>query len=222
MWFSPCSLPRLGLNSSRIIRPGPALAPVPGVTQLVVILGMAGRRDVQGFAGGQLLPGHDHVQLGVALVLVPDPQNVVLVGIEAGERQGLEIVHDLTLLFVGRCVFRCKGDHAGCVPVFVLAVVNQRPSGVGIAPQHLRGRFPPLHRTIDLDLLAGQVLGRPTATTTASRKKFNQHQRPPACAGPVSDRPGSRQARAPARSEHPTPGPRRRRICTCSPIGQSG
>ncbi|OJA03881.1 hypothetical protein QHL1GM_18790 [Halomonas sp. QHL1] len=38
------------------------------------------------------------MQLVVTSVLVPDPQNVILVGVEAGKRDRLEPIHDVALL----------------------------------------------------------------------------------------------------------------------------
>lgn len=86
------------------------------------------------------------MQLGVALMRVPNPQNVVLVVIEARECQSLEIVHHRLLLLFGRCVFGGKRYNPAGIAIFVLAVVNKRPSGVWVASQNFgrRTTMPPL------------------------------------------------------------------------------
>jgi len=71
----------------------------------------------------------------------------------------------------------------------MVAVVNQRPGGRRIAAQNLRRWVAGFGFTIHPHLLAGQVLGRATATATATGKKFNQHRLAPAYGGGANGRP---------------------------------
>jgi len=85
--------------ASRIVRIG---QPVLGINHRPeVIEHLPGpwpwRADVQRFASSELHPGRHKVELVVAGVLVPDPQDVVLVRLQAGERHSLEPVHDVLL-----------------------------------------------------------------------------------------------------------------------------
>jgi len=67
---------------------------------------------------------------------VLDPQAVVLIGIEAGHQGPLEAVHDLPLLGLGD-VCLLKRQHAGGIPLGVVAGVDQRLGLVRVAAQHL-------------------------------------------------------------------------------------
>lgn len=131
------------------------------------------------------------MKLHVSLMLVANPKNVVLIGVEPRERQALEIVHHLLLLFFGRCILSGECNHAAGVFVFVVAVVDQRPSCVRVAPQNLGRRAPVPPLSIYPNIVTDEVFSRTTPTTTTAREKFNQHRRPPpcACAVQVSVRP---------------------------------
>ncbi len=52
------------------------------------------------------------MQLDLAFVRVPDPQNVILFGFEAGECQHFKGVHYLLLLLFIRIIIRRKGNNA--------------------------------------------------------------------------------------------------------------
>jgi len=142
------------------------------------------------------------MQFDIPFVLVSHPKNVVLVGIEASERQSLKIIHHLLLLFFGWCVFSGERDHAAAVFKFVVAVVDQRTRGFHVSAQHLRRRLPRLPYLLPIiifkvfalavgfpHLLTCQVFSRTGPPATASGKEFNQHRRPPAAAFAVVQNP---------------------------------
>ena len=67
-------------------------------------------------------------------VLMPDPQNFITVGTEAGE-SGLLKLRDDFLLHVGRDDFIwAETQHPGRILVFVFDGINERPNPLRVAP----------------------------------------------------------------------------------------
>lgn len=166
------------------------------------------------------------MQLRVALMRVPHPQNVILVIIEARECQSLEIVHHRLLLLLRRCVFGGKRYNPAGIAIFVLAVVNKSPSGLRVPAQNFgrRTTMPPL--AAHQNIFTGQVFGGAGPTATTAREKFNQHRYQPllllSSVAEVRNRRELRINRARWPATRPALARHQHRLCKCSPIGQSG
>lgn len=77
------------------------------------------------------------MQLNPPLMAVTHPEHVVAVGIEPGEGQCLEMVHDLALPGFARGVLSGEGNDPGAVAPDMRAGIDQRLGAVGIAAKHL-------------------------------------------------------------------------------------
>lgn len=119
----------------------PAVFLVQNIAQGVVMLLVAGRRDVEAAPADKLHARRHEMQLDAALVCVAHPKHIALVGFEAGKGKALEGVHHLPLLGRVRRVLGRKGDDAGAIGPLVRAGVDQRAHAVGIAAQHFRQRL---------------------------------------------------------------------------------
>jgi hypothetical protein len=126
------------LRRHRIV---PAMFLVQNIAQGVVVLLIAGRRDVEAAPARKLHAWGHEMQLDAALVGVTHPQHIALVGFETGKGKVFEGVHHLPLLDRGRRVLRREGDDAGAIGPLVRAGVDQRAHAVSIAAQHLRQRL---------------------------------------------------------------------------------
>ncbi|SNY91006.1 hypothetical protein SAMN04515647_1199 [Cohaesibacter sp. ES.047] len=51
------------------------------------------------------------MQLDLAFVRVPDPENIILLWLQAGERQAFNGFHHVLLLRFGRFVFQREGNN---------------------------------------------------------------------------------------------------------------
>ncbi|WP_437178270.1 hypothetical protein [Brucella anthropi] len=116
----------------------PAVFLVQNVAQGVVVLLVAGWRDIEAAPARKLHAWRHEMQLDAALVGMADPKHIVLVGFEAGKGKALEGVHHLPLLDRARRVFRREGDDAGAIGPLVRASVDQRAHAVCVAAQDLR------------------------------------------------------------------------------------
>lgn len=116
----------------------PAVFLVQNIAQGVVVLLVAGWRDIEAAPARKLHAWGHEMQLDAALVGMADPKHIVLVGFEAGKGKVLEGVHHLPLLGTARRVFSREGDDAGAICPLVRACVDQRAHAVGIATQHFR------------------------------------------------------------------------------------
>ena len=63
----------------------------------------AGRSDVEGFLAGEFDAGCNEVEFVMSCVRVSDPEDVVLVFLEASEGEAFEAIDDLVFLFGGDC-----------------------------------------------------------------------------------------------------------------------
>ena len=120
---------------------GPAVALVHHIAQAVEGLLIAGRRNVQTSARGQLQARCAEVKLNAVFVGMPDPEHLILLRVQPREGQPLEVVHDLGLLFFGWGIFCGKADHARAIGPLVAAGVDQGLGAVGVAAQHLGQRL---------------------------------------------------------------------------------
>ncbi|WP_416340286.1 hypothetical protein [Rhizobium mulingense] len=116
----------------------PAVFLVQNIAQGVVVLLVAGWRDIEAAPARKLHAWRHEMQLDAALMGVAHPQHIAPVGFEAGKGKALEGVHHLPLLDRARCVFCREGDDAGAICPLVRAGVDQPAHAVCIATQHLR------------------------------------------------------------------------------------
>ena len=81
------------------------------------------------------------MKLDPAFVCVPDPEHLILLGVQPREGQPLELVHDLGLLFLARRVAVRKANHARAIGPLVTACVDQGLGTVWVAAQDLGQRI---------------------------------------------------------------------------------
>lgn len=72
-------------------------------------------------------------------MLMPNPQNVILIGGEAGKRDRLEAVHDVALLLWCDGFTRCKRQNARLVLVLKAQAVDKLLGSLWITAQHRGG-----------------------------------------------------------------------------------
>ena len=82
-----------------VVRVGKAVSGVDFAAQVIKcgLCLVARRANIEAFSGAQLDAGRNKVQLVMAGVTVPNPQNVVLVSLEPRERDLFEPVHEFLL-----------------------------------------------------------------------------------------------------------------------------
>lgn len=110
------------LRRHRVI---PAVFLVQNIAQGVVVLLIAGRRDVEAAPAHKLHARRHEMQLDAALVGVAHPKHIALVGLETGKGKVLEGVHHLPLLGMARRVLCSEGDDASAIGPLVRASVDQ-------------------------------------------------------------------------------------------------
>jgi|TARA_R110000824_G_C15224606_1_gene677842 hypothetical protein len=121
----------------RVVWARPALGVVPVVAQRVKRLFMARRGDVQRLARGKLNTGGQRVNMGRAVLFsVQNRTCRILIGIEAGKRGALKILHDLVNLLGGRVVLWRPGDNTGRIAPLVRAGVGNLSHQMRIATQY--------------------------------------------------------------------------------------
>lgn len=166
----------------------PAVLLVQDVAQGVVVLLVAGRRNVEAAPARKLHAWGHEMQLDAALVGMADPKHVALVGFEAGKGKALEGVHHLPLLAMAGRVLGRKGDDAGAIGPLVRAGVDQRAHSVGIAAQHFRqGLASKQHDLAALvadrvavlvvsdDVALDQIVNRSRSAALAVAEELDQH-----------------------------------------------
>lgn len=176
------------LRCHRVI---PAVFLVQNIAQGVVMLLVAGRRDVETAPARKLHARRHEMQLDASLVCVAHPKHIALVGFEAGKGKVLEGVHHLSLLGRVRPVFSREGDDAGPIGPLVWTGVDQRAHAVGIAAQHFRqGLAGKQHDLAALvadrvavlvvsdDVALDQVVNRSRPAALAVSEELDQHGAP--------------------------------------------
>jgi len=136
------------------------------------------------------------MKLHAAFMAVPDPEHIDLVAIQTGKCKLVERIQDGLLLLFGRMVIFVEADHARPVRPGVRACIDQGPSVVRIARQHLRQRITGLHQrdasvvadeitiaVVGEHLRGDQIIDRCRAATLATAEQLNQHRSPPAGCG---------------------------------------
>lgn len=169
----------------------PAVFLVQNIAQGVVVLLVAGWRDIEAAPARKLHAWRHEMQLDAALVGMADPQHIALVGFEAGKGKVLEGVHYLPLLGRVRRVLRREGDDASAIGPLMRAGVDQRAHAVCIAAQHLRQRLAgEQHELAALvadrvavlvvsdDVALDQVVNRSRSAALAVSEELDQHGAP--------------------------------------------
>ena len=131
------------------------------------------------------------MQLDAALVAVPDPKDVELLGVEAREGELFEAVHDFGLLRLGRGVVGGEADDTGAIGPGVGARIDQCLGPVGVATQDLGARVSDRVRGLAIGLadhvavgIVGQhLIGNQVAdgagpAPLAVGEELDQHSRP--------------------------------------------
>lgn len=169
----------------------PAVFLVQNIAKGVVVLLVAGRRDIEAAPARKLHARRHKMQLDAGLVGVADPEHIALVGFEAGKGKALEGVHHLPLLGRVRRVLRREGDDAGAIGPLVRAGVDQRAHAVCIAAQHFRqGLAGKQHDFAALvadrvavlvvsdDVALDQIVNRSRSAALAVSEELDQHGAP--------------------------------------------
>ncbi len=169
----------------------PAVFLVQNIAQDVVVLLVAGWRDVEAALARKLHARRHEMQFDAALVGVAYPKHIALVGFEAGKGKALEGVHHLPLLGMAGRVLRREGDDAGPIGPLVRAGVDQRAHAVGIATQHLRQRLAGKQHdlaaliadrvavlVVSDDVALDQIVNRSRSAALAVAEELDQHDAP--------------------------------------------
>ncbi|WP_432445031.1 hypothetical protein [Rhizobium leguminosarum] len=169
----------------------PTMLLIQNIAQGVVVLLVAGRRNVEAAPARKLHAWGHEMQLDAALVGVADPEHIALVGFEAGKGKALEGVHHLSLLGRVRRVLCGEGDDAGAIGPLVRASVDQRAHAVGVAAQHFRERLAGNQHDVAAlvadrvaalvvsdDIALDQIVNRSRSAALAVSEKLDQHGAP--------------------------------------------
>lgn len=169
----------------------PAVFLIQNIAQGVVVLLVAGWRDIEAAAARKLHARRHEMQLDAALMGVAHPKHIALVGFEAGKGKALESVHNLSLLGRVRRVLRREGDDAGPIGPLVRAGVDQRAHAVCIAAQHFRQRLAGKQHdlaalvadrvavlVVSDDVALNQIVNRSRSAALAVSEKLDQHGAP--------------------------------------------
>lgn len=119
------------------------MAMVPGVAEAVEngLAGLSWWAYVQRLASGQLGARGHKMQLHIPLVRVPNPQNVVLIPVQASKCRLLEIVHHLPLLFFRGVVGVRECNNSRRITPLAAGTVDQLNSPLWITSQDFGGRI---------------------------------------------------------------------------------
>lgn len=169
----------------------PAVFLVQNIAQCVVVLLVAGWRNVEAAAAHKLHARRHEMQLDAALMAVAHPKHIALVGFEAGKGKALEGVHHLPLLGMAGRVLGRKGDDAGAIGPLVQAGVDQRAHAVCVAAQHLRQRLAGKQHDLAVlvadrvavlvvsdDVALDQIVNRSRSAALAVSEELDQHGAP--------------------------------------------
>ena len=169
----------------------PAVFLVQNIAQGIVVLLVAGRRDVQAAPTRKLHARRHEMQLDAALMGVAYPKHIALVGFETGKGKVFEGVHHLPLLDRVRRVLCGEGDDAGAIGPLVRAGVDQRAHAVCVAAQHLwQGLAGEQYDLATLiadrvailvvgdDVALDEIVNRPRSAALAISEELDQHGAP--------------------------------------------
>lgn len=169
----------------------PAVFLIHNIPQGIVVLLVAGRRDIEAAPADKLHARRHKMQFDAALVGVAHPKHIALVGFETGKGKALEGVHDLSLLGRVRRVLRREGDDAGAIGPLVRAGVDQRAHTVCVAAQHFRQRLAGKQHdlaaliadcvavlVVSDNVALDQIVNRSRSAALAVSEKLDQHGAP--------------------------------------------
>jgi hypothetical protein len=169
----------------------PAVFLVQNIAKGVVVLLVAGWRDVQAAPARKLHARGHEMQLDAALMGMANPKHIAPVGFETGKGKALEGVHHLPLLERAWRVLRSEGNDACAIGPLVRAGVDQRAHAVCIAAQHLRQGFAGKQHdlaalvadrvavlVVSDDVALDQIVNRSRSAALAVSKKLDQHGAP--------------------------------------------
>lgn len=84
------------------------------------------------------------MQLSIALVLVPHPNDLIAVPLDARQHHSLALIHQLALLCVCWGIRAGKSQNAGRIALFEAAIVDAEPQKLRVASQQLGWRVAPV------------------------------------------------------------------------------
>jgi len=157
----------------RVIWAGPPMGMVQKVPQRPVGAFPARRGDVQRLAGGEF-HARDHEMQFHPLpfgVLMAHPGDIVLLGVETGKGQRLQLIHDQALLIFGWRILQGETDHAMGVGPFAVDTIDQIPRPAHVPAQNL-GRGVTTPRA----LRVSEIPVNRTAAATPATGELNQHR----------------------------------------------
>lgn len=157
-------------GAGRVVRSDPALSVIVEVADHVKMLLPAGRAGVERFTAGKLHTRNDEVQLVMACMRVPHPEDIALIRLQARKGDLFKIIHHPLLLFRRDLVVRVPGKHPSAEFPFGIQRVDEVAGGFHIPAQHFRLQFVPA-RIIRAD----KIMSRPVTAPLAMRKDFHIH-----------------------------------------------
>lgn len=156
--------------AGRIVWSGPAFPVVVQVAEHVEMFLPAGRTGVEPLAAGKLHSRDDEMQLMVASMGVPHPEDVVLIRLQASKGDLFKIVHDPLLLFRCHHVVRMTGKHSGSEFPFGVQRVDEVTGGFHIPAQDFRRQLIPARI-----IRAHKIMSRAVTTALTVRKNLHEH-----------------------------------------------
>lgn len=184
----------------RVVRARPAMGVVQEVTQRPEGALPARGRNVQRAPRGQLHARGHKMQLHPPAfgVLMPHPGDVILLRVEAGKGQGLDLIHHLPLLILGRRILQGEADHAMGVAPLAVNAVDQIPRPVDVAAHHLgRGMIATMAVGI------GQILRDGSTAALPAAGELNQHRGASHAWRAARPAPGRSRSAAPGAKQFP-------------------
>ncbi len=131
-------------------------------------------------------------------VLMPHPGDVILLGVEAGKGQGLDLIHHLPLLILGRRILQGEADHAMGVAPLAVDAVDQIPRPVNVTTHHLRRGM-----IAALAVGIGQILRDGSTAALPAAGELNQHRGASHAWRAARPAPGRSRSTAPAATPFP-------------------
>jgi len=112
-------------GSGRIVRPGPTFTVIVQVPEHVEVLLPARRAGIEGLAAREFHAGDDEMELMMPGMVVPHPEDIALIRLQAGKGHGLEVVHDACFLLGRHDFVRMPGKDPGRELPFGVQGVDQ-------------------------------------------------------------------------------------------------
>lgn len=161
---------RVQTGADGIVRPGPAFPVVVHVAKHIKVFLPAGWAGVERLAAGKFHARNDEVQLMVACMGVPHPQDVALIRLQPRESHIFKVVHNPLFLFRRHRIVRVPGKHPSGELPFGIQRVDKIARSFHIPAQHFRRQLVPA-RIVRAD----KIVSRPIPTALAVRENFHIH-----------------------------------------------